>query len=323
MNDYLILLYYCYTRIDDPESFREQHHRYCVEKGLRGRVIVAHEGINGTLSGLRPACEEYMRYLKSDPGLADTEFKAEAFHRHAFDKINVRVKPEIVHSGLQHIDPNRATGTYLEPEEFRRMKDRPDVVLLDVRSRYEHGIGRFRNALTLDINHFREFPEKIAELEHLKDKVIVTYCTGGVKCEKASAYLLERGFTNVYQLHGGIIKYGLEAGGEDFEGSCYVFDNRVAIDVNKVNPQIIGQCYVCGGSCNRMVNCANPHCNRHIPLCGPCGEQLEGSCSESCRSNPDKRPYNGTGYYPRERRGYDPVQALHDGGTRDRQTNKP
>ena len=310
MKDYLIILYYCYTPIEDPEATREDQLRFCIEKGLRGRVIVASEGINGTLSGLKQDCLEYMEYMRRDARFASIDFKSELHDRHAFEKINVRVKPEIVHSGLPHINPIQKTGVYLEPKDLIRLKERKDVVLLDVRSRYEHSIGRFRDALTLDIDHFREFPEKVDSLQHLKDKVIVTYCTGGVKCEKASAYLLEKGFSNVYQLHGGIIKYSHETGGEDFEGKCYVFDNRVAVDVNRINPGTAGNCYVCGCNCNRMVNCANPECNRHIPLCEDCAESLLGACSETCLNHPRLRPYDGTGYYAKKRKGYDPRKML-------------
>src|SRR5690606_29005023 len=169
----------------------------------------------------------------------------DVYHKHAFAKINVRHKEEIVHANLKNINPNIRTGIHLAPGEFREFKDLEDVVLLDVRSNYEHELGKFKNALTLNIENFRDFPEKVKELDHLKDKKVVTYCTGGIKCEKASAYLLEQGFKDVYQLHGGIIRYGLEAGGEDFEGKCYVFDNRVAVDVNQVNPKLISKCYVC------------------------------------------------------------------------------
>ncbi|HSZ25674.1 MAG TPA: hypothetical protein VK766_08160, partial [Cytophagaceae bacterium] len=141
-------------------------------------------------------------------------------------------------------------------------------------------------------------------------KKVLTYCTGGIKCEKASAFLLENGFENVYQLHGGIIKYGMEEGGEDFEGKCYVFDNRIVIDVNTVNPKVISTCYVCGTTCDRMVNCANPECNIHLPICESCGWKMEGACSDACKNHSDKRPYNGTGYYAKELNGYNPVKGL-------------
>ncbi len=311
MNTYQILLYYCYAEISDPAEFRLKHHEFCLDLDLRGRVIVAAEGINGTVSGTKESCAAYMEELKADSRFSNIEFKIENSDSHAFQKLNVRLKNEIVHSGLEHINPNQRTGKYVEPAEFKALTNDPEVVILDVRSNYEHELGRFKNAITLDINHFREFPDKIKEIENLKDKKVVTYCTGGVKCEKASAFLLENGFHDVYQLHGGIIKYGMEAGGEDFEGKCYVFDNRVAIDVNKVNPKVISKCYICETNSDRMVNCANPECNIHVPICESCGEKYEGACSSECMEHPEKRPYDGTGYYAKELNGYNPRKDLN------------
>jgi UPF0176 protein len=305
---YRTLLYYCYTPIADPELFREEHHLFCLSLNLRGRIIVASEGLNGTVSGLAADCESYMAAVKADPRFAHIDFKSEATDEHTFTKLHVRVKPEIVHSELFHIDPNAKTGVHLSSEEFLKMKDQEDVVLLDVRSNYEHSVGKFKNAVTLDIENFRDFPGKITELEHLKNKKVITYCTGGIKCEKASAFLLEQGFENVYQLHGGIIKYGIEAGGEDFEGKCYVFDNRVVADVNTVNPTVISKCCVCGTASDRMVNCANPECNEHLPMCEACGEKMQGACSQACMEHPKKRPYDGTGYYQKNTIAYDPYQ---------------
>ena len=224
MKAYNILLYYCYAPIADPEQFREEHHLFCLEHNLKGRIIVAAEGLNGTISGLKEDCEAYMAHVKADPRFAKIDFKVEGHHQHAFEKLHVRVKPEIVHSGFKHIDPNEQTGIHLEPAEFKAMKDREDVVLLDCRSNYEHQSGKFKGAVTMDMENFRDMPEKLEELQQYKDKKIITYCTGGIKCEKASAYLLEQGFESVYQLHGGIIKYGIEEGGADFDGNCYVFD---------------------------------------------------------------------------------------------------
>jgi UPF0176 protein len=144
----------------------------------------------------------------------------------------------------------------------------------------------------------------------LKDKKIVTYCTGGIKCEKASAYLLDQGFTDVYQLHGGIIRYGLEEGGENFDGKCYVFDNRITVDVNSVNPTVISKCYICDEPCDRMINCANAECNTHVPVCHKCGTEMEGACSAECKAHPGKRTYDGTGYYVSQSNHYHPSQGL-------------
>jgi len=309
-SSYSILLYYCYTSIEQPAAFREAHHRYCIEKGLRGRIIIAQEGINGTVSGLTADCEQYMQALKADPRFAKTHFKVTPHHQHAFQKLHVRVKPEIVHAGLPDLDPNQHAGPYVTPQELQRMQAEEEVILLDARSNYEHRLGRFENAVTLDINHFREFPEQIQALAPYKDKKIVTYCTGGVKCEKASAYLLSQGFKEVYQLHGGIIQYGLDTQGEGFEGTCYVFDNRLATCINHTNPSVISQCYVCHTRCDRMVNCANPTCNLHVPLCEPCADTLAGACSSACQQHPQKRPYDGTGYYATHMNGYNPYKGL-------------
>lgn len=309
---YSILLYYCYARIEDHEAYREAHHLFCVEHNLRGRIIISPEGLNGTVSGLHEDCEKYMEYVKSDLRFADTEFKVEAHDRMAFAKLHVRVKPEIVHSSLKHINPREKTGEYVEPQEFRKILDQQpeDTVVLDVRSNYEHNVGKFKNALTLDIDNFRDFPEKVKELDHLKDMKVITYCTGGIKCEKASAYLLEQGFENVYQLHGGIIKYGIEAEGKDFEGKCYVFDNRITADVNTVNPSIVSKCHITGVSTDRMVNCANPECNTHIPMSEEAGWLMDGCCSDECRKNPARRPYDGTGYYQKNTNHYNPMKGV-------------
>ena len=309
-----VLLYYCYTPIADPAAFAAAHHRLCVDLDLRGRIIVAEEGLNGTVSGAEAACDAYIAAVRRDPRFAACEFKAEDVPGHTFAKLHVRVKREIVHAGLRAVKPWVRTAPYVEPAEFRELKNAPDVVLLDVRSAYEHGVGRFRGALTLPIENFRELPAHADELAALREqtrgKRLVTYCTGGVKCEKASAWLLDQGFENVYQLHGGIIKYGLETGGEDFDGKCYVFDNRLAVDVNRVNPTIIGRCHVCAAPTERLVNCANAACNAHLIICEACGETLEGACSPACRTAPAKRPYDGTGFYPKATQNYDPALAL-------------
>jgi UPF0176 protein len=226
--------------------------------------------------------------------------------KQTFARINVRVKQEIVHAGLPEIKPYERTGQHLTPAEWKAMMEDPDVVMLDVRSRYESGLGHFKGARLMPIDNFRELPEHLAEIEDLKGKKVLTYCTGGIKCEKASAFLLENGFENVYQLLGGIIRYGIEEQGENFEGKCYVFDNRVAIDVNTVNPTVVATCFVCGTHTERMVNCANASCNQHVTICPDCGIKLEGACSVACQQHPDKRPYNEKGYYTTEQSGYIP-----------------
>ena len=300
MAKYNTLLYYCYSTIADAEQFAADHLKFCKSLGLTGRIIVAEEGLNGTVSGTPEACRTYMDTVHADERFAGIDFKIDEVDEPSFVKMHVRYKSEIVHSGLRDpniIDPKSQTGIHLEPKEFLEMKDRDDVVVLDVRSNYEHSLGKFKNAVTLDIENFRDFPAMINELAKYKDKKILTYCTGGIKCEKASALLLHEGFPKVYQLHGGIIKYGKETGGEDFEGKCYVFDNRLSVDVNSVNPVVISTCFNCGKTTPKMINCANPECNEHFTQCDDWGDEMDGCCSEACKAHPRKRVYDGTGYY--------------------------
>lgn len=307
---YSVLLYYTYSPIENVVEYRDIHHQYCIDNNLLGRVIIAPEGLNGTISGLIEDCEKYMVWVKSDPRFVTVDFKVENHPAHAFTKLYVRIKKEIVHSELP-VNPLERTGKHLEPNEFKEIiKNDPNVVLVDMRSNYEHSVGKFKGAITFDMENLRELPDHMNEIEHLKDKKVITYCTGGIKCEKASAYLLSQGFTDVYQLHGGIIKYGLEEGGENFDGKCYVFDNRLTTEVNKINPEVISKCHVCGTISDRMVNCANPDCNEHVPICEKCGHELEGACSVACKENPRKRFYDGTGYYAKTTEGYKPEIAF-------------
>lgn len=298
---YRVLLYYNFTPIPDPEALRDEMENECAQLSLLGRILIAKEGLNGTVSGPVAATDAYMAWVKAHPLLSTTEFKIDPVPEHTFLKLHVRVKNEIVNLGVPELDVHRAVDNYVEPEEFREVlkQNDPDVVILDARSNYEHEVGRFRNALTLDIDNFRELPEKLAELEAYKDKKIYTYCTGGIKCEKVSRLMLDYGFSEVYQLHGGIIRYAHETGGEDFEGSCYVFDQRVVVPVNEVNPEVIGNCKVCDGPTEAMINCANPDCNDHFLICDACADRLEGCCSDTCHAAPRRRQWDGKGYYLR------------------------
>ncbi len=300
MKKYNTLLYYCYSTIADAEQFAAGHLIFCKSLNLAGRIIVASEGLNGTVSGTYESCRIYMDTLHTDERFTSIDFKIDEVDVPSFIKMHVRYKSEIVHSGLRDptiINPQLQTGKHLEPKEFLAMKDAKDVIILDVRSNYEHLLGKFKNAITLNIENFRDFPDKINQLAKYKDKKIVTYCTGGIKCEKASALLLHEGFTEVYQLHGGIIKYGKEARGEDFEGKCYVFDSRLSVDVNSINPVVISTCYNCGTTTHKIINCANPECNEHFTQCDDCGVIMNGCCSDACKEHPRKREYDGTGYY--------------------------
>jgi UPF0176 protein len=287
---YRILLYYKYVHIENPSEFAEQHLAFCKSLGLLGRILVAEEGINGTVSGAVEQTEAYMNAMHDDPRFADMGFKVDSTNEAAFHKMFVRVKKEIVNFSLDDdVNPRETTGTYLEPMEFYEALQQDDVVVIDARNDYEFDIGHFRSAIRPDVQTFREFPEWVREnLSQFKDKKILTYCTGGIRCEKFSGFLIKEGFEDVSQLHGGIVTYGKdpEVQGRLFDGKCYVFDERIAVPVNRTDDDVIvGRCYHCGNPADRYINCEYPNCHRQHICCEVCEEAAQGFCSPACAEN--------------------------------------
>ncbi len=286
---YQVLLYYRYCEIADPESYVREHREWCESLGLLGRILVAKEGINGTVSGERASTAAYMDGLRREKGTHDTHFKIDPADGHVFKKLSIKAREEIVTLGLpgeEDIDPNATTGTYLSPKEFFDAMQDPDVVILDGRNDYESELGHFRQAICPEVEHFRDFPEWIRKhRDLLEGKRILTYCTGGIRCEKLSGYLLQEGFENVAQLSGGIVTYGRdpEVQGRDFEGSCYVFDQRISVPVNQANPTIISHCRHCESPSQRYRNCAYKPCNAQFFCCENCEESFGRYCGEACR----------------------------------------
>lgn len=275
-----ILLYYKYDTIEKPEEFRDEQFDLCESLGIKGRILIASEGINGTISGTTEAIDEYIAL--TEKAIGTIEWKVSDNNGDAFPKLRVVVREEVVTFRANVDMKNKAP--YIEAKELKKLIENEEVVLLDARNNYESKIGKFKNALTPDIQNFRDFPEYVKSIEHLKDKPIVTYCTGGIRCEKASAYLIEQGFKNVRQLHGGIFKYGEQAGGKDFQGTMYVFDNRIHIPVNSTNPEIISECHHCGVKIARYINCCNAECNKQIICCEECDTKFESGCSVECQA---------------------------------------
>ena len=297
MSMYQTLLYYKYARIADPELFKLEHIRFCKNLGLTGRILVAEEGINGSVSGTVEQCAAYMEFMQKHPLFAGIEFKIDEVNEPSFDRIHVRVRPELVNLGMPDLDPNQSGIPHLKANEVLEMMEDPEVVFLDTRNKVEWEVGKFKNAVTLDIDSFRDFPDALQSVDYLKDKKVIAYCTGGIRCEKATMVMKNLGFKNVFQIDGGIFKYCRESGGKNWDGKMYVFDKRVAVDVNTVNPTVISRCRICNGLEDRLVNCSNPECNEHFVLCEKCGWEMEGACSETCKNAPRRRAYDGTGYY--------------------------
>jgi len=291
---YRVLLYYKYVHIKNPEEFTAEHLAFCKELGVKGRIIIAEEGINGTLSGTKEQTDAYMTELRKDPRFTDIFFKIDEADKHTFKKIFVRHKKEIVTWRFdEDIDPNETTGKYLSPKEFYEHLQRDDVIVIDGRNDYEYELGHFRGAIRPGVKTSREFPEWIREnLGQYKDKKVITYCTGGIRCEKLSGFLIKEGFRDVAQLHGGIVTYGKdpEVQGRLFDGKCYVFDERISVPINRTEEDvIISTCKHCGTPSDRYVNCANPWCNVQHFCCEACEDEHKRSCSPECAEHKDNR----------------------------------
>jgi UPF0176 protein len=291
--DYRVLLYYKYVTIENPEECRDEHLQFCTELGLKGRILIAAEGINGTVSGTVEQTDAYIKFMDEHPLFSGTIFKIDEATEHAFKKMRVRVRPELVTLRLEDdIDPRVKTGKHLKPAEFYEAMQREDTVVIDARNDYEFDLGHFRGAVRPEITNFRELPEWIREnKQEFEGKKILTYCTGGVRCEKFSGWLLEEGFEDVGQLDGGIVTYGKdpEVQGELWDGQLYVFDERISVPVNRKEHVVVGKDHFTGEPCERYVNCANPECNKKI-LCSEDNEHRHlRSCSHECRVHPRNR----------------------------------
>lgn len=236
--------------------------------------------------------DSYIAALRMDTRFTDIEFKIDEADEHAFKKMYVRAREEIVtlNAGYE-IDPNKRTGKYLLPEEFcRAMKDE-NTVIIDARNDYEYDLGHFRNAVRPDVRTFKEFPEWVRRnSELMKDKKVLTYCTGGIRCEKFTAVLLNEGIQDVSQLKGGIINYSKDPStrGSMFDGKCYVFDERISVDVNFAEGyKLVGKCYHCGKPHDRYVNCAHLSCHFQFICCEECEINHKRSCSKKCEEAED------------------------------------
>lgn len=285
-----VLLYYRYVHIPDAAEYTERHRALCESLGLRGRILIGEEGINGTVSGETSSTEAYMAALRADPLTSDIVFKIDPAEGHVFPKLAVKLRPEIVTLGLPgevDIDPNVLTGERLSPKEFLEAMKDPDAVVIDGRNLYEAELGRFKGAICPPIDNFRDFPGWLREhADELRGKKLLTYCTGGIRCEKLSGYLRKEGFDQVYQLDGGIVTYGKdpEVRGRDFEGLCYVFDERVGVEVNHTETRkVISHCRFCGTEQPHYGNCRLPECNEQIFVCPSCRESIGLYCGATCR----------------------------------------
>ncbi len=274
--------FYKYVTMDSPEQFRDSWLQISKTLGIRGKILVGTEGINGTVSGTQDQIDAFEAKIREDPRFSDLTFRQTPADRHPFKKMIVRVRPEIIHSSFNVSLETK--GDYVTSESLKTMLDnREDIILLDARNDYESKIGKFKDAIAPDIKVFRQFQDVAKNIDLPKDKKIVMYCTGGVRCEKASAAMKKEGFTNVSQLHGGIIDYINKFPDTHFEGRCFVFDARLSIPSGPKN-SVITVCELCHNPAGDYINCAHKRCDKMFVVCQDCRKNMIGTCSKNCKN---------------------------------------
>jgi UPF0176 protein len=288
----MIVLFYNYVEIVNPKKFAADHRELCKKLELTGRVIIAFEGINATLGGTDEAITEYIKNLREVDGFSDVDFKTSPGDATCFPKLSVKVRNEIVSLGVNTKEVTaKDMGKLLSPEDFHKMieenKNNENFVLVDTRNWYESKVGHFEGSEIPNTISFREFPEYVQEKkEEWKDKVVAMYCTGGIRCEILSVVMKNRGFNEVYQIDGGIVRYGNKFGNDGlWEGSLYTFDNRLSIDF-AANPALIGECDYCKAPTRQFYNCTTASCHQLALLCEPCGADAS---SRACPHDPAKQ----------------------------------
>ena len=276
-----MILYYKFVEVKDPQTVMRWQKELCANLGLKGRIIVAEHGINGTLGGPIKAVKQYVREMNAHPVFKGIQYKWSDGQGEDFPRLSVKVRKELVTLAPdENFDVFNSTKG-LKPKQWHKyIEDNPDVIILDARNDYESDIGAFKgkNVIKPQIGAFKQIKEELEKLP--KDQPILTYCTGDVRCEYLSAYMTHKGFGEVYHLDGGIVKYGQEFKDEGhWEGKCFVFDGRLNVGFSEAAKDV-GGCVHCEGPTSRHINCANPQCNRLILVCQECDKQT--TCSVDC-----------------------------------------
>lgn len=283
-----ILFYkYCHISAENVKIIKERELAVCSVLGLTGRIIVATEGINGTVEGKIEAIEAYKKHILSDVHFKKMKIKESMSNGESFPKIKVKIKDEIVSTKYpKHIDPLKKTGRHINAKEVKKMFDKgEEFYVIDMRNDYEIASGHFKNTVNVgwDMKASRDLPKLIDKLVDYKDKKVLTVCTGGVRCEKMSAYLLDQGFKDVSQLHHGIHTYMEKFPGENFKGTLYTFDNRMTMDFGG-DREVVGECYVCKEKTEKYAHCAFTMCHQHLLFCDKHINQ-ENYCNDKCKAD--------------------------------------
>lgn len=290
-----IVLYYAFTPLSDPEAVRLWQRALCEKLGLRGRVLISKDGINGTVGGELNAVKQYVKATREYPAFKKMDIKWSEGGAEDFPRLSIKVREEIVSFGAPgelKVDENGVVGggTHLKPEQVHQLVSErgDDVVFFDGRNALEAQIGKFRNAIVPEVNTTHDFVRELdsGKYDHLKDKPVVTYCTGGIRCEVLSSLMVNRGFSEVYQLQGGIVRYGETYGDAGlWEGSLYVFDKRMHVEFSK-DAKTIGKCVRCSAPTNKFENCSNLSCRNLTLYCSQCAsDPATLRCPQGCETD--------------------------------------
>jgi len=284
----ITLSFYKYVFIENPSIFRDEFYKNLNDLKVFGRIYLAHEGINAQISVPEQNFSKFKEYLNTIDFLQDLRLNiAVDDDGKSFWVLKVKVRNKIVADGIDDPDFNMSKkGKYVDADSFNKLTADPETVVVDMRNHYEYEVGHFENAIEVPSETFREqLPMAVNILQEKKDKNIIMYCTGGIRCEKASAYMLHNGFKNVYHLEGGIIQYANKVKEEHlpnkFLGKNFVFDGRLG---EKIGDEIISRCHQCGAPCDTHTNCANEGCHLLFIQCEACAAKYEGCCSDECQS---------------------------------------
>ena len=270
----LIAALYKFVALDDFESLKQPIEEACRKRGIRGTLLLAQEGLNGTIAGEPEKVRDFLRHLKEDPRLVNLEHKESFADSIPFIRLKVRLKKEIVTMGLPHVDPTKSVGTYVDAKDWNSLVKDPDVLVIDTRNDYESEVGTFEGSILPQTESFRDFPQWFKGQKELRDaKKIAMFCTGGIRCEKATSYVLQNSDAEVYHLKGGILRYLEDITPEEslWHGECFVFDQRVTVDHN-LEPGNFEQCFGCRRPIDEQAQ-NSPQYQKGIS-CPQCYEQL-------------------------------------------------
>jgi len=292
--DYWVISYYHFVSFEKPEEEVARQKEFFARRDVKSRIYVSTQGINAQLSIHKKDAEGYVNWLSSRKEFEGVDFKIQYYSEHVFPRLTLKVRKELVALGVP-VDMEKR-GEYIQSEEWRKHLDSKDkdTIVLDVRNSYEWKLGYFEGAELFKCDTFKDFKESAKELKgriDLHKTKVLMYCTGGIRCEIFSSLLKEEGIEKIYQLQGGVIRYGEEEKSKHWLGKLFVFDDRLSVPVSENETKVIGVCHHCSQNTERYYNCANMDCNELFLCCEKCLEEFYGCCKKECKTAKRVRPY--------------------------------